>query len=235
VSELPPIDPGTVPPASPPVEALPWEDPNAGIGSFVPTAGQFIAGPYQAYGKMSLSVDLVRPIAYFVIWVLFGVLVGQLWHYLFWSRESSGLDLIPANVLEQAPWLTKMLDRPTAWTVAVLLVIAPLINLLMLFVWSLIVHLVLVLFGGAASGFTATLRVVCYSQTTAVAVLIPVVGGLIQPIWALVLQIIGLSRAHRVSGGKAALAVLLPLAVCCGCFVLLAAFVILSAGRALNN
>jgi len=42
--------------------------------------------------------------------------------------------------------------------------------------------------------------VVCYSQTTCVAVLIPVVGGLIQPIWALVLQIMGLSRAHRVTG-----------------------------------
>ena len=239
MSELPPIDPGTVPPppppAAPPADVLPWEDPNAGIGSFFPTAGQFITGPYQAYGKMSLKVDLVRPIAYFVIWVLFGVLVGQLWHYLFWTRESSGLDLIPQNVLEQAPWLSKMLDRPTAWSVALLLVIAPLINLLVLFIWGGIIHLVLMLFGGASSGFTATLRVVCYSQTTSVAILIPVVGGIVQPIWGLVLQIVGLSRAHRVTGGKAAAAVLLPLAVCCGCFVLTVAFVIFSAGRALNN
>jgi hypothetical protein len=212
---------------------LPWEDPNAGIGSFVPTAGQFIAAPYHAYGRMSLSVDLVRPIAYFVIWVLFGVLAGQFWQYLLWTPET--LNLIPKEFMAEAPWLARILGRPTAMTVAVILVIAPLVNLIVLFIWSGLIHLVLSLVGGAPRGFTATLRVVCYSQTTSVAILVPYIGGLVQIVWGLVLQIIGLSQAHRTTGGKAALAVLVPLALCCGCVVALGVFVAVSLGRMLNG
>jgi hypothetical protein len=233
VSELPPIDPGTVPPAAPRGEVLPWEDPNAGIGSLFPTAGQFITGPYQAYGKMSLTVDLVRPIAYFVIWVLFGALVGQFWQYLFWTPEA--MNLIPKEFLDQAPVLGWMLEKPTPMKVAINLVVAPLLYLIMLFLWSAVVHVVLMLTGGAARGFGATLRVMCYSQTTSVAILVPMFGGIIQLVWVVVLQIMGLSQAQRITGGKAAVAVLLPIAVCCGCMVLLLGFGAYSAGSLLKH
>jgi len=192
------------------------------LGSIFPTAVQFITNPFQAYARMSLTTDLVRPIAYFVAFVIASVPLGQLWRYLFWTRETSGLDLIPTDLLQQAPWLEVLLGRPTVTVVLVLMVIAPLLNLITLFIWSGLVHLVLAMLGAAPNGFATTLRAVCYSQTAIVALLVPVAGGLIQLIWSLVLQIIGLSQAHRVSGGKAAAAVLIPIAVCCGCVVALA-------------
>ena len=80
-------------------------------------------------------------------------------------------------------------------------------------------HLFLLMVGGAASGFSATLRVVCYSQTSGLAVVIPLAGGIIQLIWGLVLQIMGLTQAHRTSGGKAAFAVIGPVILCCGCII----------------
>jgi hypothetical protein len=216
LSEMPPIEPPR-PPTGAVATSLPWEDPNAGIPSIFPTVVRFVASPLKAFESMSLTVDLVRPIAYFVLFVLLSVPVGQLWRYLLWTRETSGLDFIPKDVLAQAPWIGVMLDRPTIFIVLGLMVIAPLLNLIALFVWSFIVHTLLSMVGGAQNGFGATLRVMCYSQTASVAILIPVAGGLIQGVWSLVLQIMGLSQVHRSPGWKAAFAVIAPLVVCCGC------------------
>jgi hypothetical protein len=214
---MPPIDTAPIPPAPP--AGLPWEEPSAGLASIFPTAMRFIASPIEAFTKMSLTVDLVRPMAYFVAFVLLAVPIGQLWRYVFWTRATSGLDLLPQDVMAQAPWLQVLLGRPTVLVVVGLMIIAPLLNLITLFIWSAVVHLFLMMVGGAPNGFAATLRVTCYAQTAGIAVIVPVAGGLIQPIWFLILQIVGLSQAHRVGGGKAAFAVIVPLVVCCGCVV----------------
>jgi len=75
----------------------------------------------------------------------------------------------------------------------------------------------LTLLGGANRGFTATLRVMCYAQTTQLAVVLPGVGGLIGFVWRLILEIVALAEVHKTDGWKAALAVLLPLVLCCVC------------------
>jgi hypothetical protein len=74
--------------------------------------------------------------------------------------------------------------------------------------------------GGAGGGFQATLRTQGYSTTSALAYLIPFMGGLIAVICNIFLQINGLARVHRISHGKAAVATLLPFALCCGCIAL---------------
>jgi hypothetical protein len=101
---------------------------------------------------------------------------------------------------------------------------APLFILIGLFIWSAILHAFLWILGGAKEGFEATIRVVSYSAgSTYLFQLIPICGGLVGLIWSLVLQIIGMSRAHEISGGKAAAAVLLPLLLCCVVLVALCA------------
>lgn len=219
MSEMPPMTPSATPP--PLAAALPWEEPSAGFGSIIPTVVQFVTSPFQAFGRMSLTIDLVRPIAYFVLIALVNVAIGQVWRYLFWSAETSGLEFIPKEVLAQAPWLQAVIGRPNLLVVVVLMVIAPLVNLIGLFIWSGVVHLFLLMVGGAGSDFAATLRVVCYSQTSGLAVVVPFVGGVIQLMWGLVLQIMGLSQAHRTGGGRAAFAVIGPVVLCCGCFAAL--------------
>jgi hypothetical protein len=77
--------------------------------------------------------------------------------------------------------------------------------------------------GGANQPFETTFRVLAFTHgSTGVLELIPVCGGLIALVWAIVVNCIGLARAHETDTGRAVLAVFLPLVVCCGLgFVLL--------------
>jgi hypothetical protein len=86
------------------------------------------------------------------------------------------------------------------------------------FVAAGVLHLMLLLLGGARRDFEATFRVVSFSQATSVLFLVPFCGQLVGGIWCLVLYVLGLAEAHRIGHGKALAAVLLPiLALCCCC------------------
>lgn len=80
-----------------------------------------------------------------------------------------------------------------------------------------IYHVSLLACGGANAGFGATYRVVAFGLGSAnILMAIPLVGWIIAPILQLVVLIFGLKDAHETSGGRAALAVLIPslLALC---------------------
>ncbi len=212
MSEMPPIDPGPVPPR--PAPGLPWEEPSASLGSIFPTAMLFIASPIEAFSKMSLTVDLVRPIAYFVAWALVGACLSQVWSFLLFDSIIGVVRSLAGSQFEK---LAPFMHRPGALQLIFGLVVAPLIALIILFVWTALVHLVLTVLGGANRGFAATLRVMCYAETTQIAVVLPGLGGLFAFVWALIVEVVGLSQAHKTEGWKAALAVLLPLLLCCVC------------------
>jgi hypothetical protein len=96
-----------------------------------------------------------------------------------------------------------------------------------MFVVSGILHVVLLALAGGGRGFEATFRVVAYNHAVSLFNLVPVCGGLVGLVAALVLTIIGLSEAHQITRGKAAAAVLIPfLLLCCCCVaaIALAAF-----------
>ena len=77
--------------------------------------------------------------------------------------------------------------------------------------------------GGANQSFETTFRVFAFSQGSAGPLqMIPICGGLIAGVWALVCNCIGLARAHETDTGRAVLAVFLPLIVCCGGGLLIA-------------
>ena len=213
MSEIPPVPP-SAPPA--PAPGLPWEEPNAGLGSILPTAGQIIRSPFQAFSRMSLTVDLVRPIAYFVAFTLFATLFNQIWNLAFHDVLVRILQRIAGPQFES---FAPMLQRPGMMQVLFGFVIAPLIMIVLLFVWTALVHAVLLMVGGAKGGFAATLRAICYAETAQVATVIPILGGLIAFFWRLILQMIGLSEAHRTDAWRAAVAVLAPLFLCCLCLI----------------
>ena len=97
------------------------------------------------------------------------------------------------------------------------IVIAPILIILGVFIWSGILHLCLMILGGARKPFETTFRVVCFtSGSTALLAMIPVCGGLISTIWNFIVECMGLARAHEIDTGKAVIAVLLPVIVCCG-------------------
>ena len=104
-----------------------------------------------------------------------------------------------------------------------MIILLPLFIVIGLFIGSGIVHLCLMIVGGANQSFETTFRVLAFSQGSASPLqIIPLCGGLISGVWAIVCNCIGLARAHETDTGRAVLAVFLPLIVCCGGGLLIA-------------
>jgi hypothetical protein len=103
----------------------------------------------------------------------------------------------------------------TLWSV----LFAPVWAIVSIYVSSGIFHLLLMLFRGASRRFDATLTTVAYAHGLFLFLALPICGGLVGGVWALVVYILGLAESQRCGTGKAAAAVLLPgvlLCCCCG-------------------
>jgi hypothetical protein len=113
-----------------------------------------------------------------------------------------------------------------------LAVLMPLFIAVGSFIYSGILHLSLMICGGAKQPYETTFRVNSYASGAAgLLQLVPFCGSLVAGIWMLVCLCIGLSRAHEVSTGRAIIAVLLPTVVCCVAIVgVFAAFFGMAAG-----
>ncbi|MDZ4821336.1 MAG: YIP1 family protein [Planctomycetota bacterium] len=74
---------------------------------------------------------------------------------------------------------------------------------MMLLLSTLMINFLLFIFGGSEHGFQATFRVNCYTMGAVMLLqLIPVVS-MFASIWMIVVQTIGIARVHEVSGAKA--------------------------------
>ena len=106
---------------------------------------------------------------------------------------------------------------------AILAFLFPFLIIIGLFTASGILHVFLLMVNGAKKGYEATFRVVAYSYSAYIFLVLPFCGQLISAVWIVVLYIIGLREAHEISGGKAAFAVFLPAIICCGLIMIAAA------------
>ena len=217
--DLPPSDPTgpewtpPPPPGPPALAALPWEQPGyPAIEGLYETAKLFLLRPSEAFARMSVAGDLGRPLIFAVVLGWLGIIAAQVYQLL-----------IPGMPWRYFPGMDRGMDFavPIAVTIATM-VLAPVFILLGVFIWSAILHLFLMIAGGANSGFAATVRVVCYAGTTQVLQIVPLCGGVLTFLWSIALEIVGLAIAHRTTQGRAALAVLLPLALCCACAAVIA-------------
>src|SRR5205814_9266709 len=94
---------------------------------------------------------------------------------------------------------------------AAFIILIPLFVVICLFIGSAVVHLCLMIVGGANQSFETTFRVLAFSQgSTGPLQIIPICGGLIAGVWALVCNCIGLAGAHETDSGRAVLGVFLP-------------------------
>ncbi len=186
--------------------SIPWEN-RKNLGFFnalFATIKQVLFEPSDFFRRMPVTGGLGNPLLFFVIivtvafWACFAL---QL--LILYGRGCHGSDLF----LELFPRL--------------LLLVAPFFAAIGVFIGSAILHLCLMIVGGANRTYEATFRVVCYAAAAHVWLLIPFCGGLIAVVWNIVLNAIGLSRAHYTSVGRAVLAIFLPALVGAFCLVLL--------------
>lgn len=202
------------PPASRATAGVPWEDPSRGtwLDRLVDTTKRILTTPTAFFRSMPTTGGVALPLAYAVILGSLGTWVSLVYDAV--SREAVTA-WVPV-LRQQYGWLLGAAGLTSSLITAVL---APFFVVLGAFVVSGLVHLCLMLVGGARKGFEATFRAYAYSSgASSILMLIPFCGGLVGTVAWIWLAIVGLTEAHETSMGRAAAAVLLPLVVvCCLC------------------
>jgi len=193
---------------------LPWDERQTKglLNAFIETLQMVLRKPVAAFTAMKREGGLGEPLLYAVIGGTFGGVFAVTYNFAlrlftpFGDRQGA-----VAHLFGGLGWIF-------------LLVLTPLFVAIGMFVASAILHVCLVIVGGAKQAFETTFRVVCFAEGSASPLLvIPFCGGLITGIWKIVLYCIGLARAHETDTGRAVIAVLLPLIVCCGGIIFLIA------------
>jgi hypothetical protein len=197
-----------------PGAGLPWEH-RAQLGLFkawFDTVSLLITKPSDAFTMMRPEGGLTDPL-------LFGLIGGSL---------GGIVSIIFQGLLQTIPGIAGRNDAFNSlgiqmWMVLLIYaVLMPLLVTVGLFLGGAILHLCLMLVGGANRPFETTFRVVCFSAGAAnLFSMIPFCGGIIALVYQIVMECIGLSRAHSTTTGKALMAIFLPIIVCCGLIVLL--------------
>ena len=197
-----------------PRSGLPWDQrkEKGFFSAFIETLQMVLTRPSDAFTAMKREGGFGEPLIY----ALIGGCVGGVVSFLFTlGLQSIGIFADRHNALAT---MAGMGIGSLAF-----IILLPLLIVIGLFIGTAIVHVCLMIVGGANQSFETTFRVLAFSQgSTGPLQMIPLCGGLIAGIWALIINCIGLARAHETETGRAVLAVLLPLIVCCGGGLLLA-------------
>ncbi|HXA10316.1 MAG TPA: YIP1 family protein [Chthoniobacterales bacterium] len=208
----PPAATGALPSASVPGApgartGLPWDRRRelGLVNAFIETLKLVLLNPTVAFSAMQTEGGLAEPLIYAVIGGSAGLIVYFLFSIFFGSF----------GIMSHRNPLAGIMGFGIGGIFFVIFV--PVLLAIGLFIGGAILHLCLTLVGGARRSFETTFRVLCFAAgSTYPLMIIPLCGGLISGIWCIVLQCIGLARAHDTTTAKAALAVFLPLVVCCG-------------------
>ena len=197
----------------------PWEDREARgfFGGLFATLKESLFHPTQFFRSMTVTGGLTDPLLYALIIGMVGIMFSYFWQIALKSAVQNMM--APGMEAAAGQYVFRGIGM------AFLAFLTPFFIIIGLFVTAGMLHLFLMLVRGARAGFEATFRVVAYAYSANIFLVLPFCGGVIYGVWALVLMIVGFREAHETTGGKAALAVFLPLIVCCGLvFVLVALF-----------
>ena len=220
----PTATPGETPAVPPPPVAageglqsrtgLPWEhrETRGFFSAFADTLIMVLTKPGVAFSVMRTEGGLGGPLIYAVIGGALGVIF---WFIL--SLLISSLGILGTRQDAMGSMLGMTVSGVFLVWRLIAVAVAP-------FIFAGLVHLSLMLLGGAKKTFETTFRVIAFAQgSTAPLQLIPCCGGVFALVWNLVANCIGIARAHEIDSGRATLAVLLPFIVCCGGGILIIA------------
>jgi hypothetical protein len=214
---LPPVPspPGWTPAGGSGRRRTPWDERDrlGLLTALVETTREVLTEPTRFFRTMPLSGGIGSPLLYAVIVGWIGLVATALYQAIFRSIAGSRF-----AAFGDRPELAAMLGWAESWGgFLVQAVFGGVFVLIGVFLGAGILHLMLLLLGGARRDFEATLRVVSFAQATSVVFLVPFCGQFVGAVWTLVLYVIGLAQAHEIGAGKALAAVLLPIVLFCCC------------------
>jgi hypothetical protein len=182
-------------------EGIPWESVSSlGIGrALLATLKECLFTPFAFFAKVALSHSPAMSFVYALILGSVGSLIGFLWTWLFLSRFQTSF-----------PWLESISSASVSATG---LVFMPLLTSIKIVFASVYFQTLLTLTGAKRKGISSTLGIVCYSESSALLNVIPLVGGVAALVWSLFLLSAGISRVHQMSMVKALVIIFLPLLI----------------------
>ena len=192
---------------------LPWDQrrEKGFFNAFVETLLMVLSKPGIAFTAMKREGGLGEPLLYTVI----GSSVGAIIYFLLTLFMPSFMTFGDRHGLAHL--------AGAGLGSIFIIILVPFFAVIGTFIASAILHLCLMIVGGARQSFETTFRVVCFvGGSIDPLLIIPFCGGIIVAIWKIILYCIGLARAHETDTGCAVVAVLLPVIVCCGGAFLLA-------------
>jgi len=193
-------------------EETPFESGKGFIGAFLKTTQEALFSPSRFFKKAATGEEYWAPLIYGIICNFIGSGVNILWAWYFWYTISLYL---PQSI----PLILRSITFPN---LAFKMISLPFIATFLIFFYSGLVHLCLMIVGGNKSGFRASFRAVSYAFSGDLFRIIPLIGFIIGWIYCLVLAIIGSREGHGISTGKAVFAVFLPFIVGIGLAILAA-------------
>lgn len=217
------VDEGAAPPLPAIQSGLPWEhrSETGFLSGLFETIRMVLLEPKAAFAAMRQTGGLGAPLFFFVFIATIGGVAGMFYQVVLSSLETGGTP-------EQRAMAAALSSTAT---LGFGIMILPFVLAAVAFISAALVHVSLMIVGGARRPFEATFRVACYAGgATAVLQLLPICGALVASIWNFVCMVTGLSEVHGIGRGRAAFAVLLPSIVCCGLFIAGVAALIASFG-----
>jgi hypothetical protein len=218
--------PGGAPPATGSSEAAsgdrpaPWEEPGSHgiVGAFIETLRLSMLEPSKFFAGLRREPAGGAYTFGLLIWI-FSSIVGTLWDAA--TRSAANYDEV-LNWLPNGKDLIKSLNALEStrnkW---IEILTSPVQGVVLFFVIVAVLHLSVMIFASGGKGWNATVRAFAYASGPLLLSIIPFCGGFIGWIWSMVLTIIAVIQLHKTTGGRAAAAVLVPIALllCCGCLM----------------
>jgi len=203
----------------------PWEvrDRIGGFKGFFKTFFQILFAPGKFFSKLPPHGGYADPLLFAILVCLFAAVANAVWLPLSQS--------FLRGMIMKDPYLSKVFVKyfseiPTLTEQALPVAISPALTVFQVLFFSIVVHFLLFIVGGAKKGFQATFRCFAYGSAAPqlVGALFPLCGALLTPVWSLFVLIVGFSKVHEISPLRAAIAVIVP---CVMLMLLLLAFLLL--------
>lgn len=183
-------------PIDEPESSTPWED-MASLGfttAFFRTVKEVFSTPDIFFRRIPVNNGILNPLLYGIIAGYIGALINSFWQYIFRGMLGGGLNFAGVS------------------PVILYAFILPILIIIGLFVGGIIIHISVMMFGGKR-GFEATFRVLSFSNSIQLVSVVPLLGALYALIYYPVLIVVGLKETHRITMGRAALAVFVSIII----------------------
>jgi hypothetical protein len=174
------------------------------VQTFIATVQAVVLRPVDFFRGILRQGDFINPLIFAIICYLVSVILGGLLSLIGIGASNQGFGGFITSII-----------------------LAPIFGAIGLFIFAGILHLlVMLIVGSRNSGFEATFRVVAYSAVTSLVSWIPIIGWILS-LYGIYLGIVGVREMHNTTTGKAALVVLIPVAV--AFIILLLLFIVIGA------